>query len=269
MIKYYLKAFILYLLLINQIPGTNRDNNFSQDFWEEFHTEGALATAILKKKQFETALEFCPNAKLQKASDVILKVPLYNGNKKSFKFYESNVLPLPLKVKYPSIKSFIGIGIENPSYRSSIVIYDGGLYGLVLEKNGRSYISVDQFNNVIVRSNDNLSNDYRECNINQFINEDRDLNDDLFWECVGTNQPCNPVGTTLTKYRFAGIMSERANNQVSDGTIQGGLAWMVSIVNQINLLWIRELGFQLIMVDESDELIFTDENPAPDIFQKE
>ena len=63
-------------------------------------------------------------------------------------------------------------------------------------------------------------------------------------------------------------MSERANNEVSDGTIQGGLAWMVSMVNQINLLWIRELGFHLIMVDESDELIFTDENPAPDVFQK-
>ncbi len=139
----------------------------------------------------------------------------------------------------------------------------------MLKENWRSYISVDQFNNVIVRSNDNLFNDYRRCNINQFIKEDRDLNDDLFWEYVGTNQPCNPVGTTLTKYRFAGVMSERANNQVSDGTIQGGLAWMVSIVNQINLLWIRELGFQLIMVDESDELIFMNENPAPDVFQKD
>ena len=258
MIKYFLKAFTLYLLFTNEIGGTNRDNNLFQDFWQGLYKEGEIVTAIFKKKQFETALEFSPNAKLQKVSDVILEVPLFNGNKKSFKFYESNVLPTPLKGKYPSIKSFIGIGIENPSYRSSIVIYDGGLYGLVLEENGRSYISVDQFNNVIVRPNDNFANDYRECNMNQFINEYRDLNDDLFWECVGTNQPCNPVGTTLTKYRFAGIMSERANNQVSDGTIQGGLAWMVSIVNQINLLWIRELGFQLIMVDESDELIFTD-----------
>ena len=109
----------------------------------------------MKKKQFETALKFSPNAKIQKVSDVILEVPLYDGNKKSFKFYESNVLPTPLKCKNPSIKSFIGIGIENPSYRSSIVTYNGGLYGLVLEENGRSYISVDDFNNVIVRSNDN------------------------------------------------------------------------------------------------------------------
>ena len=256
-------------MLTYEVGAINRDHNFSQDFWEGVDTKDKISFASLNKKQFESALESSPNARSQKVSNVILKIPLYNGDKKLFKFFESNVLPSTLKVKYPSIKSYIGIGIENPSYRSSIVSYDGGLYGLVLEENGRSYIYVDKHNNVKIRSDDNLSNDYRVCNMNQYNNVNRDLNDDLFWECVGTDEPCNPVGTTLTKYRFAGIMSERANNEVSDGTIQGGLAWMVSIVNQINLLWIRELGFQLIMVDESDELIFTDENPAPDVFQKD
>ena len=67
MIKYYLKAFTLYLLFTNEIGGTNRNNNFFQDFWQELHTEGEIATAILKKKQFETALKFSPNAKLQRA----------------------------------------------------------------------------------------------------------------------------------------------------------------------------------------------------------
>ena len=90
-IKYYLKAFTLYFLFINEIGGANKGYNFFQDFWQELHTEGERATAILKKEQFETALKFSPNAKLQKASNVILKVPLYNGNKKSFKFYESHV----------------------------------------------------------------------------------------------------------------------------------------------------------------------------------
>ena len=96
-----------------------------------------------------------------------------------------------------------------------------------------------------------------------------DLNDDVFWDCVGTDNPCYPVGANLTTYRFAGIMSERANNEEADGTVEGGLAWMVSMVNQINLLWVRELGFKLEMVDGSDQLIFTDDNPAPDVFQQD
>ena len=44
---------------------------------------------------------------------------------------------------------------------------------------------------------------------------------------------------------------------------------MVSMVNQINLLWVRELGFKLVMVDGSDQLIFTNDNPAPDVFQQD
>ena len=64
-------------------------------------------------------------------------------------------------------------------------------------------------------------------------------------------------------------MSERANNDAADGTVEGGLAWMVSMVNQINLLWVRELGFKLVMVDGSDQLIFTNDNPAPDVFQQD
>ena len=39
-------------------------------------------------------------------------------------------------------------------------------------------------------------------------------------------------------------MSERATNEVADGTIEGGLAWMTAMVNQINS-WIRELSFKL------------------------
>ena len=41
------------------------------------------------------------------------------------------------------------------------------------------------------------------------------------------------------------------------------------MVNQINLLWIRELGFKLEMVENSDLLIFTDDNPAPNMFQQD
>ena len=129
------------------------------------------------------------------------------------------------------------------------------------------HIKVDKHYGAVIRHTDNFK--HNECKISNNGTISRDLNDDLFWDCVGTDQPCYPVGTTLTTYRFAGIMSERATNEVSDGTVEGGLAWMVAMVNQVNLLWVRELGFKLEMVEESDQLIFTNDNPAPDIFQQD
>ena len=57
-ISYYLKIFTLCSLFMNEIGGTNRDNNFFQDFWQSVHIEGELATAILKKSSLKQRLNF-------------------------------------------------------------------------------------------------------------------------------------------------------------------------------------------------------------------
>ena len=139
MIKNYTKNFILFFILLNKIVAIDKHKNATQNSIENIYSSVDATITNIKREEFESILKLAPNVKLRTASDIILEVPIHNGDKKLFKFFESNVLPSSLKVKYPSIRSFIGIGIENPSHRSSIVIYDGGLYGLVLEENGRSF----------------------------------------------------------------------------------------------------------------------------------
>ena len=56
MIKYFLKAFTLYLLFTNEIGGTNRDNNLFQDFWQGLYKEGEIVTTILKKSSLKQRL---------------------------------------------------------------------------------------------------------------------------------------------------------------------------------------------------------------------
>ena len=201
-------------------------------------------------------------------SDIILEVPASGGEKQLFRFFETSVMHHYLAKRYPNIKSYMGIGLENPSHRASIVIFEGGLFGLVINGSGNSHIRMLD-GELTIESGETVPIVEDQCEINQHVSMLRDLNDDIFWNCIGTDSPCYPVGETLTTYRFAGIMSERANNEQADGTVEGGLAWMVSMVNQINLLWVRELGFKLEMVEESDQLIFTNENPAPEPFQKD
>lgn len=245
--------------------------NQNKKIWYNLYHNQNLLHADLDWDHLICSIELSPNVDARISSDVILEVPSHIGNKKGFRFYETSVLPPSLKIKYPNIKSYMGIGIENPSHRSSLVFFENGLYGLVIDENGHSYIEVDENHKATISDTDIYSKSSLNitCEINMQNNSSRDLNEDIFWDCVGTDEPCYPVGSTLTTYRFAGIMSERATNQVSDGTVDGGLAWMVAMVNQINLLWIRELSFKLEMVEESDQLIFTDNNPAPDVFQKD
>ena len=201
-------------------------------------------------------------------SDIILEVPTSGGEKQLFRFFETSVMHHYLAKRYPNIKSYMGIGLENPSHRASIVIFEDGLFGLVINGSGNSHIRMLD-GELTIESGETVPIVEDQCEINQHVSMLRDLNDDIFWNCIGTDSPCYPVGETLTTYRFAGIMSERANNEQADGTVEGGLAWMVSMVNQINLLWVRELGFKLEMVEGSDQLIFTNENPAPEPFQQD
>ena len=201
-------------------------------------------------------------------SDIILEVPTSGGEKQLFRFFETSVMHHYLAKRYPNIKSYMGIGLENPSHRASIVIFEDGLFGLVINSSGNSHIRMLD-GELTIESGETVPIVEDQCEINQHVSMLRDLNDDIFWNCIGTDSPCYPVGETLTTYRFAGIMSERANNEQADGTVEGGLAWMVSMVNQINLLWVRELGFKLEMVEGSDQLIFTNENPAPEPFQQD
>ena len=201
-------------------------------------------------------------------SDIILEVPTSGGEKQLFRFFETSVMHHYLAKRYPNIKSYMGIGLENPSHRASIVIFEDGLFGLVINGSGNSHIRMLD-GELTIESGETVPIVEDQCEINQHVSMLRDLNDDIFWNCIGADSPCYPVGGTLTTYRFAGIMSERANNEQADGTVEGGLAWMVSMVNQINLLWVRELGFKLEMVEGSDQLIFTNENPAPEPFQQD
>jgi hypothetical protein len=87
-----------------------------------------------------------------------------------------------------------------------------------------------------------------------------------FPACVGETQPCYIIGDTLVTYRFAGILTAEANNEFADGTVAGGLAWMNALVNQINLLWVRELSFRLELIEDSDSLIYTDDTQTPWLF---
>ena len=249
---------------------TSQQLYVKQDFWYNLYLNDNSLIADLDRSNIVSSLKLSPHVEDRITSNVVLEVPSHNGSKKTFRFFETSVLPESLQNKYPEIKSYMGIGVENPSHRLSFVLFKNGIYGLVIDKNGNSYIKVDQDNRVIISRNDLASEHlFDNCEINMQSDNSRDLNDDIFWDCVGTDEPCYPVGSILTTYRFAGIMSERATNEVSDGTVEGGLAWMVAMVNQINLLWVRELSFKLEMVEESDQLIFTNNNPAPDVFQQD
>jgi len=70
----------------------------------------------LNIEQVETVLANAPKRTTDlKNSNTILAIPNQNGQLQNFKVFENSVLEPALAARYPEIKSYIGVGIDNPT----------------------------------------------------------------------------------------------------------------------------------------------------------
>ena len=82
--------------------------------------------------ELRSILDQSPDVVDRLQSDILLEVPTYDGSNEVFRFYETEVMQESLSKRFSNIKSYMGVGINNPSHRSSIVIHSSGIFGLVI-----------------------------------------------------------------------------------------------------------------------------------------
>jgi hypothetical protein len=218
-----------------------------------------------------TQIRNTPLRSLQNHSNVILEFPTPEGDFIQFKIFETPVMPQKLALRFPQIKTYSGRGIQNPNDRVSVTL--NGNSAKILIQNKNRNIFIDKMNDGEYRisyseygvENDIIENQLSSCGCGGEIlaSEITDNTNRSFPYCVGEDEPCFEIGNNLVTFRYAGILTAEANNSASDGTVSGGLAWIASMVNQINLVWVRDLSFRLEMIENSDLLIYTDDNPTP------
>ena len=264
------KQSILLILLVFILQF--RSYTFAQvqniDFWTFIEKTNDGSKYNLNFSGLENKLQGAPHVSERKLSEVILVMPTSYGGKITFKFYENTVIHSNLEKKYPYIKTFVGIGVENPSYRSTIVLNNGRIIGSIESykdpSHFKSYSENDRNNGILVYS-EKFLNQNTICKTNSsLIEQTRE-----FPECIGSDDPCYPSGTELVTYRFAAMVTEAVNNEAADGTVDGGLTWLVGSVAYVNALYVRDVAFQLQIIENNDQLIFTDSNPAPEAFKQD
>ena len=232
----------------------------------------------LDEKKLISALTRSPLISKKERSDILMDFPSPEGKFINFEMYESPVMPQYLSGKYPMIKTYTGRGLDNPNNRVSITIKNNEIKGLILCRYGRIFIeripNKEGFYRIsysenqldpLKKKNDYSGFDY-DCMIIRTESENKQLRDRDFPYCVGEPEPCYTIGDTLVTFRYAAILTAEANNSVADGTVEGGLAWIAAMANQVNLVWIRELSFKLELIENNDMLIYTDANPTPELF---
>ena len=187
--KVMIATFIVGLQFTTYIAGAVID----EDFWtlKEKTNEGADFELLFTS--LKDALADAPHVSEKKPSERIIVMPTSYGETVSFKFYQNNLIHPNLEKKYPDIQTYVGVGIHNPTYRSTIVLNGDRIVGSVESDKDPSFFKSfnihDRRNGILVYS-ETISNQDIICNANSSISE----KNREFPDCMCTDDPCYPAG---------------------------------------------------------------------------
>ena len=122
----------------------------NEDFWTLKEKTNEGADFELRFTDLKDVLTGVPHVSEKKSSEIVLVMPTSYGQKVSFKFYQNNVIHPKLEKKYPEIQTYVGIGIDNPTHRATIVLNGDRIIGSVESDKEPSFFK--SFNSILFES---------------------------------------------------------------------------------------------------------------------
>ncbi|MEM1124140.1 MAG: reprolysin-like metallopeptidase, partial [Bacteroidota bacterium] len=190
-----------------------------------------------------------------------IKLPIGLGRIETVQLTQSPVLPPQLQVKYPNIRTFRVQSVENPLLSGRMSIGPRGIFAhLVVE--GQS-VFVEQ-----------CAPNLKKEQYRVYRAQDVQISKKITSLCGNSWQeiPENPLyfakaiprskALNLRTFRLAVTTTEEFS-EATGTDIPSVLSTIVNSVNSLNVVYERDLGIQFLLHPNADQLIFTDENPAP------
>src|SRR5690554_1634317 len=200
-------------------------------------------------------------------SDLILAFPNPNGELEYFRVYEASIMHKELADRYPDIKSYIGIGLDDKTamIRFSTTIF--GFHGMTFSgKLGTSYIDpyTTDLNYYIVYAKKNtMTTNTFEC----LVESSPEPQQEVFFSPRNNTQALANNGIFRT-YRLAmACTTEYAAFHVNAAGLNSGtiaqkkaavLAAMNVTMTRINGIYERDLSLTMELIPNNEDIIFID-----------
>jgi hypothetical protein len=224
-------------------------------------------TISLKKSAMESVLKRAPMefTRTMEQGNVQIDLPLPDGGYGRFLIMESPLMPKSLAQRYPSIKTYIIQGIDDPTATGRIEMSDQGFHATILSE--KESFLIDPY----LRNNPNG-------NLSYYIKDAGSLAGLEKWKCGTVAQKSSSSlraqgsvlsarwGEELKVYRLAVACTAEYSVLIS-GTSPGNksitLANIVSSVGRITAIYERDLAVRFILVDLQESLIYLDPTTDP------
>lgn len=223
------------------------------------HTEmvSSYQTVVVDQPALQTILAKAPLEFIPQAAKtaVTLPLPLPDGTLLSFAIVESPIMEEALAARYPNIKTYAGYSLDNPAITMRLDWSPAGLNAIILAPDStyfvQPYQSGDSRHHITYNYADRIQPTMDEDN----LEESPEFK--AFKQRVASPQAAPyTVGDTLRLYRIAVAATGEFAQTYGGGTVSGTVAAIVTRLNQVNAAYERDLAVRLILIAESEQVIY-------------
>lgn len=208
-----------------------------------------------------------------RSTPVIFSLPLPDGAFGRFQIVESPVMAPELAAKFPTIKTYAGQGLDDPTATVRFDWTPAGFHAQILAAGGVVYIDPYSHNDTVYYIS-YYKRDYQrpagkgikeapQPGIDPTrIQELQTLVKQYQARMARNTQAAAAVGTQLRTYRLA-MASNGEYTQLVGGTVADALAAIATTVNRVTGIFETEVAIRFVLVAGNDALIYTDPNTDP------
>ncbi|WP_339367418.1 reprolysin-like metallopeptidase [Nitrosococcus watsonii] len=210
-------------------------------------------------------------------AEIILSIPMPSGGFQRFLIEESPIMAPALTAKFPDIKTYRGISLDDPQGTARFDLTPKGFHAIFHSSKGTVYIDPDSptqdglpelYRSYFKRDFKPAQPKKRECQVDETESPA---------EILGFRPSplaLRPSGNTLRTYRIAIAASGEYTCFVTTGDSQacaGGatgtkndaLAAIVTTLNRVDFIYEREVAVRFELVEDNDLIIYTNRDTDP------
>ena len=189
------------------------------------------------------------------AADVILSLPLPDGSYGRFQISQTPLMHPELAAKFPEINTYAGSGLDDPTAYVRLDTTPKGFHAMILSANGRVFI--DPYTDGTI----DLYQSYYASDFVPSLPEDFTPDLVITSESENVQKPAAVTGAIasggmLRTYRLA-VAATGEYTQFHGGTVPLAMAEIVTAINRVTGIYVREVAVNLQLVANNDQIVYT------------
>ena len=225
-------------------------------------------TVRLDRSRLAATLAAVPTES-SRAAGLVMSLPMPDGSSERFSIVEAPVMEPALAAKFPSIRTYRGVGVDNPALNARLDYTPAGFHAMI--RGGGDSVFIDPYQHRATERDEYIiynRRDYRSqrepfsCGFDQ-VNESASH---LAHTPVAAKRNGDasrvPSGDVLRSYVLA-VATTGEYTSFHGGTVADGLAAVVTAINRVTGIYETEVAIRFLLTANNDQLIFTDAATDP------